>query len=79
MPTYRVGTEPLQIRKSFREVLCEQCGKSMGKIHVDRIPKQLEGLSARDVLKFYPFIRVDIGVHEKVCPALKKEGGPPAG
>jgi hypothetical protein len=79
MPTYRIGSEPLKIRKSIREVLCEQCGKSLGKIHVARIPKQHEGLNAQDVLNFYPFIKVDIQVHEKECPAQKKEEGPPAG
>lgn len=68
MPTYRVGTEPLKIRKSFREVLCEQCGKRMGMIYVARMPKQLEGLSAEDVLNFYPFMKVDIQIHEKECP-----------
>ena len=77
MPTYRVGTEPLQLRKSFREVLCEQCGKSMGNIYMTRIPKKPEGLSPEDVLSFYPFMKVDIEVHEKECPAQKKEGRPP--
>ncbi len=74
MPTYCVGNEPLQIRKSFREILCEQCGKTMGMIYVARMPKQLEGLSAEDVLNSYPFMKVDIQVHEKECPAQKKEG-----
>jgi hypothetical protein len=74
MPTYCVGNEPLQIRKSFREILCEQCGKRMGTIYEARMPKQLEGLSAEDVLTFYPFMKMDIQVHEKACPAQKKEG-----
>ena len=76
MPTYRVGNEPLQIRKSFREILCEQCGKSMGKMSVARLPEKLEGLGPQDVMTFYPYMKPDIQVHEKECPALKKEDGP---
>jgi hypothetical protein len=76
MPTYCVGNEPLQIRKSFRDILCEQCGKSMGRIYVARIPEKLEGLSPQDILPLYPFMKLDITVHEKQCPALKKEDGP---
>ncbi len=79
MPTYRVGSEPLQLRKSFREVLCEQCGKSMGMLYVARMPKQLEGLTSTEVLNFYPFMKVDIEVHEKQCPGQKKEEERPAG
>jgi hypothetical protein len=73
MPTYCVG-KPLQIRKSFREILCELCGKSMGRIYVTRIPEKLEGLGPRDVLNLYPFMKVDVQVHEKECPAQRKEG-----
>ncbi len=76
MPTYCVGNEPLQIRKSFRDILCELCGKSMGRIYVARIPEKLEGLSPQDILTFYPYMKVDIQVHEKECPALKKGEGP---
>ena len=75
MPTYRVGNEPLQIRKSFREILCELCGKSMGRIYVARIPEKLEELSPQVILTLYPFMKVDIKVHEKDRPALKKDDG----
>jgi hypothetical protein len=75
MPTYRVGNQPLLIRKSFREVLCEQCGGSIGKIHVAKVPEKTEGLSPREVLNFYPFMKVDIQIHEKECPAQKKGDG----
>jgi hypothetical protein len=75
MPTYRVGNQPLMIRKSFREVLCEQCGKSMGRIHVAKVSEKTEGLSPREVLNFYPFMKVDIQIHEKECPAQKKGDG----
>ena len=75
MPTYRVGNEPLQIRKSFREILCELCGKSIGRIYVHTIPEKREGLSPEDVLSFYPFMKLDINTHEKECPTLKKEDG----
>jgi hypothetical protein len=76
MPNYRVGNEPLQIRKSFREVLCELCGKSMGRIYVHTIREKREGLSPEDVASYYPFMKLDIRTHEKDCPALKKEDGP---
>jgi hypothetical protein len=76
MPTYCVGKELLQSRTSFREILCEQCGKSMGRIYATRIPEKLEGLSAQDVLAFCPSMKLDIQVHEKECPAQKKEAGP---
>jgi hypothetical protein len=78
MPTYCVGNQPLELRKSFRDVLCEQCGKSMGRIYVARVPKKSAGMSSRDVLNFFPFMKPDIQVHEKECPALKKESGPAA-
>jgi len=48
----------------------------MGRIYVARIPEKLEGLSPQDILTFYPYMKVDIQVHEKECPALKKGEGP---
>lgn len=38
MPTYQVGSKSLRVRKSFREVLCEQCGKSMGMVYFANVP-----------------------------------------
>lgn len=72
MPTYCVGTEPSIIRKSFREVLCEQCGKTMGSIYEASMPGNLDGLSARDVLVSFPYMKLDIDTHETQCPGRKK-------
>jgi len=48
----------------------------MGRIYVARIPEKLEGPSPKDILPLYPFMKLDITVHEKECPALKKDDGP---
>jgi NMD protein affecting ribosome stability and mRNA decay len=74
MPTYCVGKE-IQSRTSFREILCEQCSKSMGRIYATRIPERLEGLSPQDILTFYPSMKLDIQIHEKECRAQKKDDG----
>jgi hypothetical protein len=48
----------------------------MGRIYATRIPERLEGLSPQNILTLYPLMKLDIQVHEKECPAQKKEDGP---
>jgi hypothetical protein len=67
MPTYRVGAEPLKTRKSMREVLCEQCGKAMGKAYFSQA---FTGLTADQAIEHWPYLRMDIKVHESQCPAI---------
>lgn len=69
MPTYKVGTEPLKTRKSMREVLCEQCGKSMGKAYFSKV---LNGLTAEQAIELWPYLKMDIRVHETQCPERKE-------
>jgi len=48
----------------------------MGRIYVARLPETLDGLGPQDILTLYPYMKLDIQVHEKECPVLKKEDGP---
>jgi hypothetical protein len=48
----------------------------MGMLYEARIPEKSEGLTPQDILAFCPYMKLDIQVHEKECPALKKEDGP---
>jgi len=64
------------MRKSFREVLCKQCGKSMGKVYFANVPKKYDGLTPEEVVSFWSFMKVDVNTHEKECPAQKKEDKP---
>ena len=73
MPTYKVGTEPLKPRKSMREVLCEGCGKSLGKALFTRA---FAGLSAGEAIELWPYLKVDIRVHETNCPSSKESSRP---
>ncbi len=69
MPTYKVGNEPLKPRKSMREVLCEHCGRTMGKALFTRA---FTGLSAEEAIELWPYLKVDIKLHETVCPTTKE-------
>ncbi len=69
MPTYKVGNEPLKSRQSLREVLCEHCGKTMGKALFTRA---FAGLSALEAIELWPYLKVDIRLHETVCPQAKQ-------
>jgi hypothetical protein len=73
MPTYKVGNEPLKPRKSMREVLCEHCGKIMGKALFTR---PFAGLTAEKAIELWPYLKVDIKLHENVCPSSKELPGP---
>lgn len=70
MPSYKVGTEPLKTRKSMREVLCEQCGKSMGKAYFSQAFKEL---TAEQAIDLWPYLKMDIKVHESQCPGAKEK------
>jgi hypothetical protein len=67
MPTYRVGSEPLKTRKSMRQVLCEQCGKNMGTALFSR---DHQGVTAEKAIELWPYLKVDIKVHEAQCPSV---------
>jgi hypothetical protein len=69
MPTYKVGAEPLKTRKSMREVLCEQCGKCMGKAYFSQA---YGGLTADQAIELWPYLKMDIRVHESQC-ALQEQ------
>jgi hypothetical protein len=69
MPTYKVGNEPLKSRKSMREVLCEHCGKTMGKALFTR---PHSGLTAQEAIEFWPYLKVDIKLHETACPSTQQ-------
>jgi hypothetical protein len=69
MPTYKVGNEPLKSRTSLREVLCEHCGKTMGRALFTR---PLAGLNAKEAIETWPYLKVDIRLHETVCPATQQ-------
>jgi hypothetical protein len=73
VPTYKVGSEPLKTRKSMREVLCEQCGKLMGRAYFSQA---YQGLTADKAIELWPYLKMDIKVHESQCPGqMKKESG----
>jgi hypothetical protein len=64
LSTYKVGTEPLKTRRSMRDVLCEQCGKSMGRAYFSH---PYQGLTADQAIELWPYLKMDIKVHETQC------------
>jgi hypothetical protein len=54
----------------MREVLCEQCGKTMGRAYFSHA---YEGLTADQAIELWPYLKMDIRVHESQCEGVKKK------